>query len=248
MAVLFYTDLITGKVEARCGGALISNQHVLTAAHCVTNLRPDVRLDSVRLGDHNLTSREDCQERLDGRVVCNDPQNFGIEKRFVHEDYNKPNDKDNDIALLKLDRPIVEDSFVGKICLPFGIVGQRDYTGVNLTVPGHGKTGPNFSSPSSDVLLEVMLPGVSQHDCRDIIKRHGATITDKQICAGAEQGIDSCGGDSGGPVIVEPPTGPPYSIVGVVSFGATHCGEGGIPSVNTRVSEYLNWILDRLDD
>ena len=48
--------------------------------------------------------------------------------------------------------------------------------------------------------------------------------------------------------MVPTPTGPPYTLVGIVSFGAKRCGEGGIPSINTRVSEYLNWILDRVDD
>ncbi|KAF0313609.1 Phenoloxidase-activating factor 3 [Amphibalanus amphitrite] len=245
MAVLFYRDLITGSIRPGCGGALISQQHVLTAAHCVTDLG-DAELMFVRLGEHDLTSREDCQQRADGSPICNHPQNFRINASLFHEGYSRINSS-NDIALIKLDRPVLEDDFVGKICLPFGIAGHRDYTGVNLTAAGYGRLGPSSSSPSSQVLMEVRLPGVDQRVCSDVITRNKGVITDKQICAGGEDGRDSCDGDSGGPLIAPTPTGPPYSLVGVVSFGAVRCGEGGVPSVNTRVSEYLNWILDRLD-
>ena len=247
LALLGYSDR-GGPVKYECGGALISQQHVLTAAHCVANLGPGLRLVSVRLGEHDLTSGVDCQVRTDGTRLCNSPQDFGVAKRFVHEQYNLPNESDNDIALLKLDRPVVEDHFVGKICLPFGVARQRDYTGVSMTVAGFGRTGPNEFTANSAVLMEVRLPGVSQQVCAGILRSKGAAITSRQICAGGEPGRDSCGGDSGGPLMVPTTTGPPYSLVGIVSFGAVRCGEGGIPSVNTRVSEYLNWILDRLDD
>ena len=247
VAVLGYKD--NGQpVKYECGGALISQQHVLTAAHCVANLPEGLRLTTVRLGEHDLTSAEDCQVRTDGSRFCNSPQDFVVRKQFVHEEYNFPNIMDNDIALLKLNRPVVEDHFVGKICLPFGPAASRDYSSVDLVVAGFGRTGPRESTSNSPVMLDVKLPGVRQQTCANILRRKGAVITSKHICAGGELGRDSCAGDSGGPLMVTTPTGPPYSIIGVVSFGAVRCGEGGIPSVNTRVSEYLNWILDRLDD
>ena len=133
-------------------------------------------------------------------------------------------------------------------CLPFGEARQRDYTGVMLTVAGFGRTGPHRFGPNSPVLNEVRLPGVSQQACGSVLRARGAVITHRQLCAGGQPGLDSCAGDSGGPLMAPTRTGPPYSLVGVVSFGAIRCGEGGVPSVNTRVSEYLDWILDRVDD
>lgn len=68
------------------------------------------------------------------------------------------------------------------------------------------------------------------------------------MCVGGIIGEDSCGGDSGGPLMkVEAVDGPPkYYFLGVVSFGAKHCGESSTPAVYSRIAEYLRWILDNM--
>ena len=68
------------------------------------------------------------------------------------------------------------------------------------------------------------------------------------MCVGGEIGKDSCGGDSGGPLMkVEVLDGPPkYYLIGIVSFGAKHCGESTTPAVYSRVSSYITWILDNV--
>ena len=68
------------------------------------------------------------------------------------------------------------------------------------------------------------------------------------MCVGGKTGQDSCGGDSGGPLMkVEALDGPPrYYLIGVVSFGAKHCGESATPAVYTKISDYLSWILDHV--
>lgn len=81
------------------------------------------------------------------------------------------------------------------------------------------------------------------------------------MCAGGLDGMDSCGGDSGGPIAIPIPIKvttqnpvsaktklrPRYFQLGVVSFGPTHCGVGGIPGVYSRVSAYKEWILDNIE-
>jgi len=248
VALLGYTRPGNSNIEFHCGGSLISQQYVLTAAHCVSQaMIGEFTLASVRLGEHRIGETPDCQRQNDGRQLCNDPQDFGIAGSTIHEGYNEQdrNDRLNDIALIKLDRPVSEDNFVSKICLPFGEAVTRDYSSLNLTVAGFGRTGPN--SPSSAVLLEIELPGVQQSSCEATVRAGGAQLTSNQFCAGGQVGRDSCGGDSGGPVVLPAFSGPPYTLVGIISFGETNCGGGNVPSVNTRVSSFLNWVLDRVD-
>ncbi|KAF0313610.1 Melanization protease 1 [Amphibalanus amphitrite] len=248
MALIGYRHSETGRVSYRCGGALIGRRHVLTAAHCLVSLPAQLRLDSVRLGDHNLSRPTDCALTPDGRPVCGVPQEFRIAALFIHSDYNKPSARLNDIALLKLDRPVVEDNFVGKICLPFDSTRQRNYTGVGLSAVGFGSVGPGRDSPSSEVLLEVVLPGVDQQRCAAAVRRLGGLLGPRQMCAGGEPGRDVCFGDSGAPLVADPGAGElAPTLVGLVAYGARLC-DGAVPGVFTRVSSYLNWILDRIDD
>ncbi|XP_037093260.1 CLIP domain-containing serine protease 14D-like [Pollicipes pollicipes] len=242
VALLGYGHSSSDNITYDCGGVLISQQHVLTAAHCVTGLPPDFHLETVRLGEHNVSQDVDCRTELFGLKLCNAPQDFRIAELAVHRDYNKPTVRLNDIALLKLDRPVIEDHFVGKICLPFGDVGRENYTGRQLTAAGFGRVGAP-DGPASDVLLAVQLPGVAQDTCAQIIRRLGGTLGPRQLCAGGEHGRDVCFGDSGTPLMT---TEPQRSLIGLVAYGALSC-QGQVPGVFTRVSSYLNWILDRID-
>lgn len=65
------------------------------------------------------------------------------------------------------------------------------------------------------------------------------------MCVGGKKGYDSCGGDSGGPLMkVGVETTPKYYIIGIVSFGSKNCGIK--PAVYTKITTYMHWILDNL--
>lgn len=68
------------------------------------------------------------------------------------------------------------------------------------------------------------------------------------MCVGGVPGEDSCGGDSGAPLMkVESQDGPPrYYLIGIVSFGAKNCGASTTPAINANVAKYITWILDRI--
>lgn len=71
-------------------------------------------------------------------------------------------------------------------------------------------------------------------------------IGPNQLCAGGVIGKDSCGGDSGGPLLFTDRSHPTYSYsycVGVVSFGPRQCGQNGMPGIYTRVTSYIDWIV-----
>jgi secreted trypsin-like serine protease len=108
---------------------------------------------------------------------------------------------------------------------------------------------PLFSeNPKPSAILQtVKLPIVENVKCEEAFKAH-AEIGPTQMCVGGKVGYDSCGGDSGGPLMkVETLDGAPrYYLLGVVSFGAKRCGATRMPGVYTRVSGYMNWIMDNM--
>lgn len=86
--------------------------------------------------------------------------------------------------------------------------------------------------------------------CNRVYSRQRVVLRSSQLCAGGEQGKDSCKGDSGGPLMVidrkTKPDQPYWYAVGVVSFGPSPCGMPGWPGVYTRVGSYMDWILQNI--
>lgn len=115
-----------------------------------------------------------------------------------------------------------------------------------LEVTGWGVTEVGVSS---QVMLKAALPFFPLDRCARSYQKQ-TEVWYKQICMGGEQGIDSCSGDSGGPL--QGPGmyygQPRYVQFGIVSFGTRACGVQNFPGVYTRVDYYLDWILDNLRD
>jgi secreted trypsin-like serine protease len=108
-------------------------------------------------------------------------------------------------------------------------------------------TSTLFSEVVSSVKRKVDVEVVSNEACQRAFPSKNITTT--QICAGGEEGKDSCNGDSGGPLMRDHVIDRLHFwyLVGVVSYGSRNCGTKDMPGVYTRVSEYIAWIESNLE-
>ncbi|XP_041082360.1 trypsin-3-like [Polyodon spathula] len=172
-----------------CGGSLISEWWVVSAAHCY---KPASSLE-VHLGEHDTTREEGTEQR------------FWVSKAIAHPQYDSRN-LNNDIMLIKLAQPARFTAYVQPIALP----SRCATAGTPCLVSGWGNLRTDgVSYPRALQCLDQ--PIISDQACRNAYPH---LYTDNMVCSGfMEGGKSSCQGDSGGPLVCN------GQLQGIVSWG-----------------------------
>ncbi|OQV17986.1 putative Coagulation factor XI [Hypsibius exemplaris] len=208
-----------------CGGALIGNRFILTAAHCISKHKH--RNLIVRLGEY------DVQETSEPPF-----QDYKVVDAIIHAGYHSGTLR-NDMAVLVLDAPVKFNAYIAPVCLP---EPGASYGPALCTVTGWGKNTIAHGKWSSR-LKGVDVPLVTNEFCENSYRKSPElggyfNLDNSFVCAGAP-GKDACFGDGGSPMVC--PINGVYQLVGLVSWGID-CGL--YPGVYARVDKFLPWIAD----
>ncbi len=204
------------RLSMGCGGSMITQQLVLTAAHCVPATGPNTTITATL-----------------GAVDLQDPNRVVVRSDYVHRSPGYTGIHTDDWALVRLERSVDVPT------LP--IVTTPEYDNGTFTVAGWGAA--NEGGPQEQFLLKAEVPFIDDVQCASAGSTYSGLVPAKEICAGNWDagGVDTCQGDSGGPMVRRDNAGE-WILVGLTSWGIG-CARPENPGVYTQVSTFAPAIL-----
>lgn len=206
-----------------CAGTIIGKEWVLTAAHCIANIKTIIGKTVEFPVIAGVINRQNMEN---GEIHF---ANF----TFIHKDFSVETGN-NDIAMIHVSPPFNFSTHIKPIALPYLKENNSGALSVNY---GWGLLNPDDSIFASD--LQVSKENILTHEeCVEMLPAT-APMMKSQICVK----IPSCYGYGGSPLVIERNDGN-SELIGLTSWGYLPCGRNNTLTVLTSVSNFLPWIAD----